>query len=102
VDIRNATPILLWVSAQRVEVKPIFATPPFQSDYATTWDASGGPHVDHVGAEKIRNPPGTWKDTLLNWLPGGWLYFARRMNDLLREPLARTPGLERIDVFDVR
>jgi SAM-dependent methyltransferase len=102
VDIRNATPTLLWVCARRTEVKPVFAAPPFQSDYAATWDASGGPHVDHLGAAKIRNPRGTWKDTLLKVVPGGWLHFARRLNDALREPLARTPGLQQIDAFDVR
>jgi SAM-dependent methyltransferase len=102
VDVRNAAPLLLWVNAQRVEVKDIFAAPPFQSDYASTWDRSGGPHVDHVGAAKIRNPAGTWKDALLRVLPGGLLHFARRLNDAFREPLARTPGLERVDVFNVR
>jgi len=99
VDVRNATPTLLWVCAQRVEVKPIFATPPFQSDYAATWDASGGTHVDHVGAAKIRNSPATLKDALLRRIPGGWLHFARRLNDAFREPLARTPGLEEIDIL---
>ena len=99
VDVRNTTPLLLWVLAQRVEVKDVLASPPMQSDYAKTWANEDESHVDHLVALKTRNPQASWRDPLFNVLPGGAVSFLRRLRDAVRDPMAGNPDLSQVDVF---
>ena len=43
VTLINAAPVILFVWAKRVEVKPLFLATPQQSDYAVAWAGSTGP-----------------------------------------------------------
>lgn len=43
VTLINAAPVILFVWAKRVEIKPLFLEPPQQSDYAAAWAETAGP-----------------------------------------------------------
>jgi hypothetical protein len=50
VELLTCEPTLLFVSARRVERKPVFAKWPQQSDYATAWNAEG--KASHSSAQE--------------------------------------------------
>ncbi len=55
----TARPLMLWVHARKTGQKPLFQTPPMQSDYAVTWDQhrkkqTGRASPDHGGSGSPR------------------------------------------------
>ena len=47
VEVVNTLPLHIWVEARRVELKPVFATAPHQSDYTPRWNPTTKPEVDY-------------------------------------------------------
>jgi hypothetical protein len=67
VGFTNAVPTLLFILAKKESTCPIFATPPLQSDYVTTWQWSGsrvepGKITNHISRLKnlIPQPVKKW------------------------------------------
>ena len=66
VELLTAEPTLLFISARRIERKPVFAQWPQQSDYVATWDGKQTP----VKSTKQK----TIKESVLSFIP-----FARKL-----------------------
>lgn len=70
VELQSSERRLLYISARRTEERPIFASPPQQSDYAAAWTGTHGlPETSSVTR---------WATALASLLPGFFTYAQRK------------------------
>jgi len=70
------TPAFLMLEAQRIDIVPVLATPPLQSDYVTRWSAAGAPGrsaAGGLGRAIFRRLPPRLKTLATGWYQRSFL-----------------------------
>lgn len=92
-------PSLLYIAAKKVEHRPIFATPPQQSDYASAWSAAAATEEDDGGGAWLSPTP--LRTRFLRHMPGRLRELAY-LNDEFRVMRRNRRDFERVDLAALR